>query len=42
MVLCFYNESYQTSDIHINGMFFFPHVSVYYINPNVNLMHLLF
>ena len=36
MVLCFYNG---TLDIHLYGMFFFPQVSVYYINPNVYLMH---
>ena len=39
MVLCFYNGTYQTLDIHLYGMFFFPHVSVYYINPNVYLLH---
>ena len=42
MVLCFYNGTYQTLDNLYDGTFFFPHVSVYYINPNFYLMHLLF
>ena len=42
MVLCFYNGTYQTLGNHLYGMFFYLYVSVYYINPNVCLMHLLF
>ena len=42
MVLYFYNGTYQTLDNLYDEMFFFPHVSVHYINPNVYLMHLLF
>ena len=42
MVLCFYNGTYQTLDIHLYGMFFYLYVSVYYKYPNVYLMHLLF
>ena len=40
MVLCFYTATYQTLDIHLYGLFFLQHVSVYYINANVLLMHL--
>ena len=40
MVLCFYNGTYQTLDIHLYGKFFFPHVFVYYKNTNVYSMHL--
>ena len=39
MVLCDYSGTYQTLDTHLYGRFFFPHVSVYYINRNVYLMH---
>ena len=39
MVLCFYIGTYQTLNIHLYGIFFFPHVSMYDINPNVYLMH---
>ena len=38
MVLYFYNGTYQTLDIHLYEMLFFPHVSVYYVNRNVYLM----
>ena len=38
-----FNGTYQTLDIHLYGMFFFPHVSVYVLcKPNAYLMHLLF
>ena len=40
MVPYFYYGTYQTLDIHLYGIFFFQHVSVYYINPKVYLMHL--
>ena len=36
MLFCFYNGNL---DIYLYGIFFLPHVSLYYINPNVYLMH---
>ena len=42
MVRYSYNGTYQTLGNNLYGMFFFLHVSVYYIILNVYLMHLLF
>ena len=42
MVLLSYNGTYQTLDNHPYGVFFYLYVSVYYINPNNYLIHLLF
>ena len=42
MVLYSYNGTYQTLGNHLYGMFFFLHVSVFYIILIVHLMHLLF
>ena len=42
MVLYSYNGTYHTLGNHIYGMFCYLYVSVYYTNPNVCLMHLLF
>ena len=42
MVLNSYSGTYQTLGNHLYGSFFYLCVSVYYINPNVYLLHLLF